>query len=106
MKIKPLKKNSEFVAFVSHINLKDKLNKSDIDKLQKSIDKFGVLVFRNQALTDDEQVKFSEYFGNIEHSGKNSNITKVNDRRLSSKLADVSNIDKKSLPNHAFFKNG
>ena len=59
MIIKPLKKNSEFVAFVSDINLKKKLNKSEIDTLQKSIDKFGVLVFRNQALTDDEQVKFS-----------------------------------------------
>jgi len=96
MKIKPLKKNSEFVAFVSDINLKEKLNKREIEILQKSIDKFGVLVFRNQSLTDDEQVNFSEYFGNIEHSGKKSNITKVNDRRLSTKLADVSNIDKKS----------
>ena len=96
MKIKPLKKNSEFVAFVSGINLKDKINKSEIDRLQKSIDKFGVLVFRNQSLTDDEQVNFSEYFGNIEHSGKKSNITKESDRRLSTKLADVSNIDKKS----------
>ena len=96
MKIKPLKKNSEFVAFVSDINLKDKLNTSEIDILQKSIDKFGVLVFRNQSLTDDEQVKFSEYFGNIERSGKKSNITKDSDRRLSTKLADVSNIDKKS----------
>ena len=35
MKIKPLKKNSEFVAFVSDINLKDKLNK--IDKKLKRI---------------------------------------------------------------------
>ena len=96
MKIKPLKKNSEFVAFVSDINLNNKLNKREIEILQKSIDKFGVLVFRNQSLTDDEQVDFSEYFGNIEHSGKKSNITKVNDRRLSTKLADVSNIDKKS----------
>ena len=96
MKIKPLKKNSEFFAFVSDINLKDKLNKSEIYLLQKSIDKFGVLVFRNQTLTDDEQVKFSEYFGNIERSGKKSNITKDSDRRLSTKLADVSNIDKKS----------
>ena len=96
MIIKPLKKNSEFVAFVSDINLKKKLNKSEIDRLQKSIDRFGVLVFRNQSLTDDEQVNFSEYFGKIEHSGKKSNITKDSDRRLSTKLADVSNIDKKS----------
>ena len=70
MKIKPLKKNSEFVAFVGDINLKKKLSKKEINTLQKSIDKFGVLVFRNQSLTDDEQVNFSEYFGNIEHSGK------------------------------------
>ena len=42
-------------------------NKSEIDKLQKSIDKFGVLIFRNQSLTDDEQVKFSEYYGKIDH---------------------------------------
>ena len=97
MKIKPLKKNSEFVAFVSDINLKKKLNKSKIGIIQKNIDRFGVLVFRNQSLTDDEQVNFSEYFGNIERSGKKSNITKDSDRRLSTKLADVSNIDKKSI---------
>ena len=37
MIIKPLKKNSEFVAFVSDINLKKKLNKREIETLQKSI---------------------------------------------------------------------
>ena len=35
MIIKPLKKNSEFVAFVSDINLKEKLNKSEIDITSK-----------------------------------------------------------------------
>ena len=39
MKIKPLKKNSEFVAFVSDINLKKKLSKKVINTLQKSIEK-------------------------------------------------------------------
>ena len=96
MIIKPLKRSSKFVAFVNDINLKKKLKKNDIITLQKSIDIYGVLIFRNQSLTDDEQVIFSEYFGNIEHSGKKSNITKDSDRRLSTKLADVSNIDKKS----------
>ncbi len=96
MIIKPLKKNSQFVAFVKDIDLKKNLKKNDIIILQKNIDIYGVLIFRNQPLTDDEQVNFSEYFGKIEHSGKKSNITKESDRRLSSKLADVSNIDKKS----------
>ena len=77
MIIKPLKKNSEFVAFVSDINLKKKLNKSEIGIIQMNIDRFGVLVFRNQSLTDDEQVNFSEYFGNIEHSGKKIKYNKI-----------------------------
>ncbi len=96
MIIKPLKKNTKFVAFISGVNLKNKLSKSEISILQKNIDIFGVLVFRNQPLSDDEQVLFSEYFGKIEHSGNKSNITKASERRLSTKLADVSNIDKKS----------
>ena len=41
MKIKPLKKNSEFVAFVSDINLKKKLNKSD--QIYSSIATFATL---------------------------------------------------------------
>ena len=96
MIIKPLKRNSKFVAFVNDIDLKKKLKNSDIKTIQNNIDIYGVLIFRNQSLTDDEQVIFSKYFGNIEHSGKKSNITRDSDRRLSSQLADVSNIDKKS----------
>ena len=54
------------------------------------------MIFPNQIITDKQQVKFTQLFGKIEESGSKSNITKPKDRRLSTKLADVSNLDKNS----------
>lgn len=88
----------DFVGFVSDINLKEILSVSRIKELDIAINKYAVLVFKDQNITDDEQVRFTEYFGKIEASGKTSNITKDKDRRLSSDLADVSNLDKDNKP--------
>ena len=88
----------DFVGFVSDINLKEILSDSLIKELDTAVNKYAVLVFKNQNITDDEQVRFTEYFGKIEASGKTSNITKDKDRRLSSDLADVSNLDKDNKP--------
>ena len=67
---------------------------TDIKKIDEAINKLSVLIFKNQNINDDEQVRFTRYFGEIEASGKKSNITKAKDRRLSADLADVSNLDK------------
>ena len=47
-------------------------------------------------ITDEQQIRFTELFGKIEKPGNNSSVQKVKDRRLSDKMADVSNVDKKS----------
>lgn len=88
----------DFVGFVSDINLKEILSDSLIKELDTAVNKYAVLIFKDQNITDDEQVRFTEYFGKIEASGKTSNITKDKDRRLSSDLADVSNLDKDNKP--------
>lgn len=88
----------DFVGFVSDINLKEILSDTLIRELDTAVNKYAVLVFKDQNITDDEQVRFTEYFGKIEASGKTSNITKDKDRRLSSDLADVSNLDKDNKP--------
>ncbi|MBC8301613.1 MAG: TauD/TfdA family dioxygenase [Proteobacteria bacterium] len=88
----------DFVGFVSDINLKEILSDSLINELDAAVNKYAVLVFKDQNITDHEQVRFTEYFGKIEASGKTSNITKDKDRRLSSDLADVSNLDKDNKP--------
>ncbi len=94
MVVKPLIKNKDFVAYISDINLSKNLPKEISIKLDELINKYAVLVFPNQDISDEHQVQFTEVFGDIEESGAKSNITKPEDRRLSTKLADVSNIDK------------
>ena len=88
----------DFVGFVSEIDLKKSLDNNLIKEIDNAINKFSVLVFKNQNINDNEQVRFTKYFGQIEASGNKSNITKAEDRRLSTDLADVSNLDKNNKP--------
>ena len=88
----------DFVGFVSEIDLKKNLDYKIIKEIDNAINKYSVLVFKNQNINDNEQVRFTKYFGQIEASGNKSNITKAEDRRLSTDLADVSNLDKNNKP--------
>jgi len=83
-----------FTAEVSKINISKELSDDEIDELRTAIDKYGVLVFRNQPLSDEQQVRFSEYFGDIEIADLKNNITKTSERRLSQMFSDISNLDK------------
>ena len=98
MKIETREKFPNFVGFVSGVDLTKELKNELVKKIDKAINKLSVLVFKNQNINDDEQVRFTRYFGEIEASGKKSNITKAKDRRLSADLADVSNLDKNNKP--------
>ncbi len=83
-----------FAAEVSKINISKELSDEQIEELRIAIDKYGVLVFRNQPLSDEQQVRFSEYFGDIEIADLKNNITKTSERRLSQMFSDISNLDK------------
>ena len=83
-----------FAAEVSKINISKELSVEEIEELRIAIDKYGVLVFRNQPLSDEQQVRFSEYFGDIEIADLKNNITKASERRLSQMFSDISNLDK------------
>ena len=98
MKIETRDTFPDFVGFVSNIDLRQKLDSKQIDDIDLSINKYAVIVFKDQDISDDDQVRFTKYFGDIEASGKTSNITKSKDRRLSTDLADVSNLDKNNKP--------
>ena len=98
MIIETRKEFPDFVAFVSDVDLKNELDTDQVKELDNAINKFSVLVFKNQNINDEQQVRFTKYFGEIEASGNKSNITKAKDRRLSTDLADVSNLDKNNKP--------
>ena len=87
-----------FVGFVYGVDLKKDLDIKIVKEIDNAINKLSVLVFKDQNIDDSEQVRFTKYFGEIEESGSKSNITKAKDRRLSTDLADVSNLDKNNKP--------
>ena len=59
MNILPYNKDRDFVAFVNDVNIAKEITKDDYQKLISIIDKYVVLVFKKQKLTDDQQVKFT-----------------------------------------------
>jgi alpha-ketoglutarate-dependent 2,4-dichlorophenoxyacetate dioxygenase len=65
--------------------------------IEAGMDRYAVLVFRDQRLTDEQQMAFSLNFGALE-SPRGGNITKMEDRRLPIGMNDVSNLDKEYKP--------
>jgi len=90
--IKPL--HPHIGGKVSDIDLREPLSAEDVAILEAGMDKYAVLVFHGQNITDAQQTAFSRNFGELELPGSISNITKEEDRRLGPEMADVSNISK------------
>ena len=61
--------------------------------IEAAMDQFGVLVFPDQRLTDDQQLGFSQAFGALEITG-GTGISKPGEQRLHPAFADVSNLEK------------
>ena len=86
-----------FVGEVSGIDLTKPLDKQQVAAIEAGMDRYAVLVFRDQLLTDDQQLAFSLNFGKIE-GAKGGTITKTNEFRLKAGMVDVSNLDKDGKP--------
>ncbi len=89
--------HSVFVGEVSGVDLTKPLSKDDVAALQGGIDRYGVLVFPGQKLTDEQQMAFTLNFGAIENA-RGGNITKDKDKRLVDGMNDVSNLGKDGKP--------
>jgi len=89
--------NTTFVGEVSGVDISKPLSKDDVAALQAGIDTFGVLVFHDQTLTDEQQMAFTLNFGQLENA-RGGNITKDTDKRLKDGMNDVSNLGKDGKP--------
>ncbi len=81
-----------FVAEIGGIDLRQPVPPEQATALNQALDRYGVLVFHGQDLTDEQQVAFTDVFGKLELA-IGGNVTKPSERRLDVKLADVSNLD-------------
>jgi alpha-ketoglutarate-dependent 2,4-dichlorophenoxyacetate dioxygenase len=89
--IRPL--HPHFVGEVGGVDLRQSLGADEVAAIEAGMDRYAVLVFHDQPLSDEQQVAFSRNFGEIELA-VNSNVTKAEQRRLSVELADISNLDR------------
>ncbi len=86
-----------FAGEVSGVDLTKPLSKDEVAAIEAGMDKYAVLVFHDQKLTDEQQQAFSKNFGALENA-RGGNITKAQDKRLGEGMNDVSNLGKDGKP--------
>ena len=86
-----------FAGEVTGVDITKPLSKDDVVAIDQGMDRYGVLVFPNQNITDEQQIAFTVNFGPIENA-RGGNITKATDKRLNDGMNDVSNLDKDGKP--------
>ncbi|PYN93154.1 MAG: 2,4-dichlorophenoxyacetate dioxygenase [Candidatus Rokuibacteriota bacterium] len=86
-----------FMGEVSDIDIARPLSPDQVKAIEAGMDRYAVLVFRDQKITDEQQMAFSLNFGALENA-RGGNITKPEDRRLAVGMNDVSNLGRDGRP--------
>jgi alpha-ketoglutarate-dependent 2,4-dichlorophenoxyacetate dioxygenase len=86
-----------FVGEVSSVDLARPLAPEEVAAIEAGMDRYAVLVFRDQKLSDEQQMAFSLNFGALEDA-RGGNITKPEDKRLATGMNDVSNLGRDGRP--------
>ena len=88
LKLKPL--GLGFAAEASGADLREPLNSVVIRAIEKAMDRYAVLVFRGQPLSQDEQIAFARRFGPL--NGGLRKATGAPTRFKYDELIDISNV--------------
>jgi alpha-ketoglutarate-dependent 2,4-dichlorophenoxyacetate dioxygenase len=86
-----------FVGEVSGIDISRPLAPDEVSAIEGGMDRYAVLVFHDQKITDEQQMAFSRNFGALEDA-RGGNITKPEDKRLQVGMNDVSNLGRDGQP--------
>ena len=86
-----------FAGEVTGADLTRPMTEAERAAIDAGMDRYAVLVFRDQNITDDQQMAFTLNFGAIENA-RGGNITKPHELRLKPGMIDVSNLDKDGKP--------
>jgi alpha-ketoglutarate-dependent 2,4-dichlorophenoxyacetate dioxygenase len=81
----------DFVARLTGLDLFRPLDEGDFGQVRDAFHRYAVVIFPEQALTDDEQIAFSERFGPLEVSLRKDRQRRIDNPRIS----DISNVDEK-----------
>jgi alpha-ketoglutarate-dependent 2,4-dichlorophenoxyacetate dioxygenase len=90
--IRPL--HPVFVGEVAGVDCRKPISAAEVRAIEAGMDEYAVLVFRDQNITDAEQIAFTRHFGELESYSTPGHIQRREDRRLGPGIADFSNLDK------------
>jgi alpha-ketoglutarate-dependent 2,4-dichlorophenoxyacetate dioxygenase len=82
------------VGEVAGIDCRRPLNADEVTTVEAGMDRYAVLVFREQFITDEEQLAFTRYFGELEAYRTPGHVRRRDEQRLGPGMADFSNLDK------------
>ena len=84
-----------FVGEVGGVDCRKPLDAEEVAAVEAGMDEYAVLVFRDQGLSDDEQIVFTRHFGELESYNTPGHIRRRDEQRLTTQgIADFSNLDK------------
>lgn len=86
-----------FVGEVVGVDLRQPLTPQEAADIEAGMDKYAVLIFHGQDITDEQQLAFARNFGEREDA-RGGNVTRKEDYRLGSGLNDVSNLGRDGKP--------
>jgi alpha-ketoglutarate-dependent 2,4-dichlorophenoxyacetate dioxygenase len=79
-------------AEVEGIDLREPLSSAQAQSIHDGMDRYAVLVFRDQPLSDEQHLAFTTALGPMEDA-RGSSLRSAADFRLPTSFADVSNLD-------------
>ena len=82
-----------FAAEVDGVDLTKPLSPDEVEAVHAGMDRYAVLVFHDQQITDEQQLAFTRSLGDIEHA-IGTGLRGPDAERLPTTFADVSNLNK------------
>jgi alpha-ketoglutarate-dependent 2,4-dichlorophenoxyacetate dioxygenase len=83
-----------FAGEVSGIDCGAPLGADEVAAVEAGMDRYAVLVFRDQTMSDEQQLAFTRHFGELESYNTPGHIRKREESRLGAGMADFSNLDR------------
>jgi alpha-ketoglutarate-dependent 2,4-dichlorophenoxyacetate dioxygenase len=79
---------------VSGLDLRQPLSPADAAAIHEGMNRYAVLVFHGQDITDEQQLAFSRALGPLEQKVRPGTIRKASESRLGAGMGDLSNLDR------------
>ena len=83
----------EFVAEAAGVSLAEDVDQQTVARIDEALNRFAVLVFRDQPLSPSEQVAFAQRFGELDLGLRRATLQSADKARIKSRFKDEALLD-------------